>query len=320
MSCQNNTSLAVVIHAEEEFDWEKGFFRTNTSVSHGKELIAFCEQILAMGVKITFAIDYAFISSEQGKQVISHFLPLINKSVEFSAHLHPWVNPPFDTDTTEETEYFSYPGNLTKTNEQAKLEALSSAIHKITGQQPTTYLAGRYGTGKNTAEILKKLGYSTDLSITPFLNLSDEQGPDFSCYNNNVFTENGIVNFPHTSGFVSYFPIVSHHLNKEPKYFKLFNDAVLGKILLKLMGVKRYRLSPEGNGFQAMKKLTTSLTSANTNNLMLSFHSPSVKVGLTPYVTTDIELNAFYNNIFDYITWFKDEISNNFILAGSVRK
>ena len=62
-----------------------------------------------------------------------------------------------------------------------------------------------------------------------------------------------------------------------------------------------------------MKKLTLTLIAIGIDEFIFSFHSPSVKVGLTPYVQTTQELKTFINGTLKYIQWFncnKSEVNN----------
>jgi len=199
---KNNTpKLAIVIHTEEEFDWNSGFFRSNNDVTHGKELIEFCEQMIIASAKITFAMDYAFVNSEQGQRVINHFKSRQEADVEFATHLHPWVTPPFIDENDKVDELNSYPGNLPYQVEFDKLNTLTKKIEELTYTKPFTYLAGRYGVGENSYNILKELGYKIDLSISPFANFSHQQGPNFSNYTNQAIYKNDIKCIPHTKIF-----------------------------------------------------------------------------------------------------------------------
>lgn len=281
------TNLTVVIHTEEEFDWEKGFFRENNKVNHGEELVRFAEQILATGVRLVLAMDYAFVESLQGTAVIEHFQKTMPQNFEFATHLHPWVNPPFDEpsiDGNEIDEFYSYPGNLNSELEEAKLVRLTEFIEEKAGVRPTTYLAGRYGIGKNTYKTLRKLGYTLDVSISAFADFSHQKGPNFSAFNNSETQFKGVKCIPHTTGYVSRVPAFSNFLNMESKNLHRLNNNIFGKALLKLLGVKRVRLSPEGFSFKNMKKLIVSLSEIGVKEFIFSFHSPSVKQGLTPYV------------------------------------
>ncbi len=290
------TPITVIIHTEEEFDWNNGFFRLNNHVTHGAELISFAEQIIETGVELVLAMDYAFVTSKQGCQVIDYFKEKKYQNFNFASHLHPWINPPFNEPTIDGNkieEFYSYPGNLPEALEEAKLTALTEIIEEKTGVRPTTYLAGRYGTGVNTYKILKKLGYTLDVSISAFANFTAQNGPDFSKYNNSELVIEGMACVPHTTGYISVLGGFTNYLNRDSDNLKKFNDSFIGKVVLKLLGVKRVRLSPEGFSYKEMKKLVNSLSEIGVEKQILSFHSPSVKEGLTPYVQNSIQLEKF---------------------------
>ncbi|MGJ8694375.1 MAG: hypothetical protein ACSHW0_18045 [Thalassotalea sp.] len=297
--------LSVVIHTEEEFDWDGGFYRSNNQVSHGKELYQFCEQILELNTHLVLAMDYAFVSSDEGQELIKKCKTNKSNNLEFATHLHPWVNPPFDSNIDKVAELNSYPGNLSYQLECDKLAALTNKITELTNIQPKTYLAGRYGVGENSYRILKELGYETDLSISAFANFTHQQGPNFSQYTNNVVYKDEIKCIPHTTGYISHIKAFSNYLNNTADALSRLNHSLFGKVILKLLGVKRVRLSPEGFTFKEMKKLTLSLLAIGIEEFIFSFHSPSVKVGLTPYVQTKTQLAKFTSDTFQYLKWFQ---------------
>ncbi|NVK54890.1 MAG: hypothetical protein HWE26_04695 [Alteromonadaceae bacterium] len=313
----NSTRLSVVIHTEEEFDWNAGFFASNNGVQHGEELIEFCEELIALGAKIVFAMDYAFVTAEQGQAVIKHFKTHHANDVEFATHLHPWVNPPF-AEQDEAHEKDSYPGNLPAETEQAKLTVLTEAIENLVGYRPATYLAGRYGVGDNTYKILKALGYTVDLSITPFTDYRHQEGPDFSNYNNEEVTIEGIRCIPHSTGFVSYMSPFTDYLNKKAGNLERLNNNLIGKVLLKLLGVRKVRLSAEGYNSKDMLALTSSLIRLGCSHLLYSFHSPTVKMGVTPYTQNQLALGKFKNQTYQYLTQSK-QITHSCIMPNSKR-
>lgn len=307
--------LAIVIHTEEEFDWDGGFYRSNNKVTHGDKLISFCEKLIEQAnAKVTFALDYAFVNSENGQKVIEHFRSNHPESVEFATHLHPWVNPPFNDSTSDKISNFeSYPGNLSADSELAKLTALTNKITSICGQKPTTYLAGRYGVGKHTLANLKTLNYSCDISISPFCDFSHQEGPDFSQFNNDCFVKEGVLHWPHTTAILSIVPSIARWFNENPKQFETLQRNVLTKFLMKLLRVKRQRLSPEGFSLNDLKKITQTQLSLGQSNFILSFHSPSVMSGLTPYVRNKAEEDAFLKTTLDFSKWFKNKYQMNFV-------
>ncbi|WP_165312839.1 hypothetical protein [Vibrio ziniensis] len=305
--------LAIVIHAEEEFDWNRGFYRSNTTVTHADSLIEIVDDIIELGGKVTLAMDYPFVTSEGGCKVVEHYKYVSGDKVEFAAHQHPWVCPPFENSHDEVPAEYSYPGNLTKEQEYAKLKVLTDAIEKATGTRPKTYLAGRYGIGPNTQSILKELAYNMDLSISAYCDFSRQNGPDFSHYSNKRFCDSHITYFPHTSSIISLFPWVSRYLNNRPELFTKIQASLITRLVGKLMRIKRYRLSPEGFTFSQMKQVTESQINIGQTDFLLSFHSPSSTAKLTPYVMHGDDLLKFKQTIADYITWF-NELDNTEIV------
>lgn len=301
------TKLSIVVHTEEEFDWNGGFYRRNNQVTHGKELTEFCKKLIQAGGKVVFAMDYAFVSSEEGKDVIAYFQQHFPEDVEFATHLHPWVNPPFE-DTEPVPEKHSYPGNLPYSLEYDKLKCLTELIEKTVGKRPSTYLAGRYGVGENSYEIMAKLGYTHDVSISAFADFTHQEGPDFSQYTNHVVEKHGIKCIPHSTGYISWFKPFSNYLNQNPNNLAGLNQNVLGKVFLRLLGVEKVRLSAEGFNLKQMKMLAESLRATHSKHLIFSFHSASVKLGCTPYNASPDEHRRFLNDSIEFITMF-----NNFM-------
>jgi hypothetical protein len=281
------TKFSIVIHTEEEFDWSGGFKASNNQVTHERELFSMCENMIKLGCKITCALDYAFVDSTQGKWFIESMLSKHPQSVEFATHLHPWVNPPFANDYDKFIdEQASYPGNLPEALEREKLLVLTEKIHAATGILPTAYLAGRYGVGPNTYKILNDLGYKIDVSVTPFTDYTAQSGPNFFSYNNQSFIKESILCIPHSTGYISYVSAFSDWLNKDYTNLPRLNRSILGKVILKLLGVEKVRLSPEQYTAMQMKKLINSLERIGIEHLIYSFHSSSAMLGGSPYSET----------------------------------
>ncbi len=118
----SEVKLAIVIHAEEEFDWDGGFYRSNTNMTHADSLIELIDEILKLNGKVTLAMDYPFVTSDGGRKVVGYYRACSGDKVEFAAHLHPWVCPPFENSDDPVSEDYSYPGNLSKELEYEKLK------------------------------------------------------------------------------------------------------------------------------------------------------------------------------------------------------
>ncbi len=314
----SGVKLAVVIHAEEEFDWDAGFYRSNTQVTHTDALIELVDEVLRLNGKVTLAMDYPFVTSDGGRKVVDYYKSDSGTRIEFATHLHPWVSPPFENNLDKVSDDTSYPGNLPRDLEFEKLKVLTDTIETITGTRPKTYLAGRYGIGKHTQQILAELGYTLDLSISAYCDFTHQQGPDFSHYTNKRFSDNQITYLPHTSSILSTFSWLDRYLNTKPKLFTQIQSNILARQLGKVLRIRRYRLSPEGFTFEQMKRLTEVQLEIGQQEFVMSFHSPSVKPSLTPYTTSVQEAELLGNELKKYIEWIRQSHSADLILPQSL--
>ncbi|KKD00316.1 MULTISPECIES: hypothetical protein [Photobacterium] len=310
-----DVKLLVVIHAEEEFDWNQGFHSTNTAVTHHHVLIPFMGELIERGAKITLAMDYPFVDSAGGREVIAHCQENGAESVEFAAHLHPWVNPPGIVQDQAVTDFESYPCNLAPELEHEKISRLTERIYAVSGASPVTYLAGRYGYGRWTSEHLRALGYQVDLSISAYCDFSHQQGPDFSDYTNALFVDNTIRHIPHTSSWLSVSRRVEKKANQCPAWCRTVNRNGLSRIFGKLLRLSRHRLSPEGNDLAQLQAITQAQMAIGQDVFVLSFHSPSLVAGMTPYVPTGEDCERLKNTTRRYIDWFQRELNGEVVLA-----
>ncbi|WP_120512935.1 hypothetical protein [Photobacterium salinisoli] len=310
-----DVKLLVVIHAEEEFDWDQGFNASNTAVTHHHALIPFMGELIETGAKITLAMDYPFIESAGGRAVIAHCQKNEAECVEFAAHLHPWVNPPRSAEEQSATDFESYPCNLAPELEYEKISRLTERIHAVSGASPVTYLAGRYGYGPFTSDHLRALGYQVDLSISAYCDFSHQQGPDFSEYTNALFVENAIRHIPHTSSWLSVSKRVEKKANRCPAWCRTVKSKHVSRFLAKVLRLSRHRLSPEGNDLSQLQAITQAQMAIGQDVFVLSFHSPSLVAGMTPYVPTIKDCERLKNTTRCYIEWFQRELNGEIVLA-----
>ena len=71
---------------------------------------------------------------------------------------------------------------------------------------------------------------------------------------------------------------------------------------------ERIRLTPEGITLAELKHLTRTMLKAGKRLFSLSYHSPSLLPGNTPYVRTQGDLREFLTWVEAYIEFFLDEI------------
>src|SRR5215469_2833916 len=279
--------LLVVIDTEEEFDWSKPHSRSETRVDHIKHLGAVQNIFDRYGVRPTYVVDYPVASQEGGYRPLRDWLTAGKCLI--GAHLHPWVNPPFDEEVSARN---SYPGNLPSALEKAKLATLTSAIETNLGIRPTVYRAGRYGIGPATGAILEELGYEIDTSVVPYTDFRRDLGPNFSDFGTSPFwfgAQGRILELPLTVGWHGQLRGFGQRL--QPLLMSNLGLALHAPgILARSHLLERIRLTPEGTSLAELKRLTDTMIAAGERLFVFSFHSPSVVPGNTPYVETQSAL------------------------------
>ena len=301
--------LAVVIDTEEEFDWAKPLARANKNVTsiaaQGKAQEIFARH----GIVPTYVIDYAVANNEDA---VSHLRSFADAGgCEIGTHLHPWVNPP---DQEAVTPFNSYPGNLPSALEAEKLALLTDIIERRFGQRPVVYKAGRYGVGPNTADHLERLGYKIDASVVPYTNFDADGGPNFTAFGPEPYwfgTARRMLELPLSVGFAGFLSERGATL-----YPRLVGGLGLRfrvpGIFARSRMLERIRLSPEGIDSAAHRRLARSLVAQGHKVLTMTYHSPSLAPGHTPYVRSEPDLRAFLSSIDKFLSFFAEQLGGHF--------
>ncbi len=297
-------SLVVVVDTEEEFDWSRPFSASNRSI----ESILYQDETQALfekfGVKPTYVLDYPIVENKKSVDVIKRYFEPGNCMI--GAHLQPWVNPPY---LEEQSNFNSYPGNLSFQSEYRKLKELTEKIEQEFSHRPTIYKAGRYGFGPSTPKILKTLGYQIDLSIVPHTDFSEVEGFDFSSFVNApvwLGDDLDLLEIPLTRGFSGLLAPLG------PRVFQDINGPLgtrlhLPGLLARTGLLERITLTPEGISFEEMKRLTMKMRARGRRIFSLTYHSSTLMPGGSPYVTTDEDRAVFVKTIEQYLEFFFDE-------------
>jgi hypothetical protein len=297
--------LLVVVDAEEEFDWLT-FASTATSVKTMRCQVLAQKIFERYGVVPTYAVDYPVANQEAGYRPLREFLT--DGRCQIGAQLHPWVTPPIVE--TIGVKY-SYPGNLSRELEYDKLRQLTMRIEEAFGIRPTLYRAGRYGTGPNTPEILHALAYQIDCSVVPWSNLSWQGGPDYSSISARPYwfgPNSELLEIPVTAALLGVLRTVGQRLFSIVSS-PIFEACRIPGICARLGLLERIKLTPEGTKISEAMRLTRALLKDNRHQVfVLSYHSPSLEPGHTPYVRTRRDLDRFLAWIEEYLAFFFEEI------------
>lgn len=293
--------LVVVVDTEEEFDWTKPFSRTATSVTNIKSQELAQRLFDRYGVKPLYVVDYPVASQPEGYEPLLAFKT--SGVCDIGAHLHPWVNPPFEEELTSAN---SFAGNLPRALEHAKLARLTDVIAENLGVRPTIYRAGRFGFGPSTADALDSLGYEIDTSIMPLIDFRPMGGPDFRHFSPQPYwlgTQGRLLEVPPTAAYTGVFANAGpwfHHLLDA----RAARTVHLPGLCARLGLFARLRLTPEGVTLRQMQHLTRTMLRAGHRVFNLMYHSASLAPGHTPYVTSRNELDRFLATIEGFLDFF----------------
>jgi glycosyltransferase involved in cell wall biosynthesis len=297
-------SLYVVVDTEAEFDWSKPFDRSLTkvtSVAAQNKTQAIFE---SFGLRPVYVIDYAVASQPEGYEPLRGILE--RHACAIGAHLHPWINPPFEEIISA---FNSFGGNLPRELEERKLQTLTAMIRKNFQVSPVFFKAGRYGLGPHTMDILHRLGFLVDFSILPKTNLAVKGGVDFRSADALPYrvTNTEILSVPMTRAHLGILAPLMPHIQSALQNQMAAEFHVPG--LLSHLGLANtVTLTPEGVSLEEQMQLIRSMLRRGYRTFTLHYHSPSLVPGHTPYVKTEAELKAFLQKIESICEFFFMEV------------
>jgi phosphatidylinositol alpha-1,6-mannosyltransferase len=302
--------LCVIVDAEEEFHWGRPVSARNNATSSIRYQKRAHEVFSCYDVRPTYLVTYPIASDPSAASVLREYLA--DGRCEIGAQLHPWVTPPFGAETEER---LSFPGNLPPALEREKLHRLAQTVRDSFNVQPTVYKAGRYGFGPSTAALLEDEGFLVDTSLIPRTRYTEAGGPDFSTFDYGPFwfgAHRRLLELPVTRALTGLLaettPSVYGMAERKP-----FRSMRAAGLLARAGLLERITLSPEGSDLAAMRRLTRTLLRRGERIFTLSYHSPSLEPGNTPYVRDHRDLAVFLDRISGFLSYFRDELGGVFL-------
>ncbi|MBT2185566.1 polysaccharide deacetylase family protein [Sphingobium nicotianae] len=275
------------IDTEEEFDWAAPFNRNATQVSVTSGMARFQRFIAGAGVRPVYVTDYAVIEDPAANALMREWIA--EGSADIGAHLHPWVTPPHQE---EVNNFNSYSGNLPPALERAKLIALRNRIEERLGIRPIAYRAGRYGVGAHTAALLEEAGFRIDSSVRSRFDYRGQHGPDFTgmpLHPYRAGPQGKLIELPLSTAYVGHLGHWGEKLLPRLQRAWRLSGAFSRSGLL-----ARVPLTPEGVSATECCAAIDSLIAEDVPVLSLSFHSPTLEAGHTPYTRSPADIEGFY--------------------------
>ncbi len=290
------TRFLLSVDTEEEFDWGAGFTRDTHSIVSMPALARGQNFFAGAGVKPLYFIDYPVARNDRAVDAIGSAVAA--GAAHVGAHLHPWVTPPF---VEALSAINSYAGNLAPAIERSKLETVRDLIADRLGVTPIAYRAGRYGLGPNSLALLHELGFRCDSSVRSLFDYREDGGPDYtaaSIHPRWVGDEGRILELPVTSvltGAARWLgPALYRHAGRVP---------LVRSIMARTRLMQRIAISPEGTPADVACAAIDVAVGNGLRLVSISFHSPSLAPGHTPYVRDAADLDRFYSwfdQVFDH--------------------
>ncbi len=283
--------VLLTVDTEEEFDWEGPFKRDGFGLEHVAEIPRFQQFCESLDVSPVYLVDWPIATDPKAIEIIGDAVK--RGKAEVGVQLHPWVNPPFDEEVSVQN---SFAGNLSKDLEAAKFVALRDQIETAFETTPLIYRAGRYGLGPNSADLLKDCGIKVDTSVRSLFDYHIEQGPDYSHHPLSPYwvdPEHQLLELPVTTVYWGILRQLGVPLQRLQRFVPTFYAAFSKFSLL-----ERIALTPEGvTAEEAIRGVDIALDE-QLPVLVLSFHSPSLAPGFTPYAETERDVELLYD-------WFR---------------
>lgn len=289
--------VLLTVDTEEEFDWEGPFTRDEHGLKHVEAIPrfqAFCEEL---GAHPVYLVDWPIASDPRAVEIIGD---AVKRGVaDIGVQLHPWVNPPFDEEVCARN---SYAGSLPRDLEAAKFAALRDRIEEAFATAPLIYRAGRYGLGPHSADILKQNGIRIDTSVRSLFDYRAQFGPDYSNHPLAPYwvdDSRDLLELPVTTVYWGMLRQLGKHIHRAQRHIPTFFSA-----FSKLRLLERIALTPEGvTNEEAIRGIDIALEQ-ELPLLVLSFHSPTLAPGYTPYAESEADVEALYGwlqSIYTYL-------------------
>ena len=278
------TRFTVFVDCEEEFDWSAPVNRAQRATTAMRAFPEAHRRFAGHEVGLTCLVDHP-VAVDPASVAILREVTADGRSA-IGAQLHPWVNPPHDEAVSPRN---SFPGNLPRAQERAKIEALTAAIDHGFGARPLVYRAGRYGLGPDSWALLAAAGYRLSSSVRARYDYRGGGGPDYRAVGNEAWRVGGLIELPLTTVFTGHFRRGGAGL------YDAAGKVPRGRGLLARAGLlNRIALTPEDMPIAQALEAVEVAVADGLQLLTFSFHSPSLVPGHTPYVRDAADLATFW--------------------------
>ncbi|HUL48594.1 MAG TPA: hypothetical protein VLT79_01125 [Gemmatimonadales bacterium] len=294
--------LSVVVSIDtEEDNWDPA--RSGITVENIRELPRLDRFFERLGIRGTYLTTYQVVTTPWARDLLAGLAA--SDRAEVGGHLHPWNTPPLREPLIPRNTMTK---NLPATLQLEKLATLTDALTANLGAAPVSFRAGRYGVGPETLAALVRCGYEVDSSVTPHVSWEEyDDGPSFLAAPDSVYRlDTTDVLRPSAAGPLVEVPISCGFSRGPWSLWAPIDRAVRSPVLrgLHITGalarlgvVQRIMLSPELQSVAEMVALGRQIVAEGLDLLHVTWHSPSLRPGLSPFSLRDADVEALYAKV-----------------------
>src|SRR5437867_1184575 len=306
--------MKLIVTVDTEEDRWGNVRASHYGVENVRALLDFQKLCDELGVKPTYLVTYPVVTDESAAAILRALLE--DGNCEVGAQCHTWNTPPFEEPESKRNTMLS---NLSQDLQHKKMAVLRDAIERHLKISAVSFRSGRWGYSQSVATNLAKLGCKVDSSITPFTDWTSVGGPDFSAVEPRAFRfsaddifheapDGELTEIPVTIGYVGWLSSDMRWCNAVQRVVqrKRFARARLAGIFSKANLIRKVWLSPETSDIAEMIRLARRLNNQGYRFLNLTFHSPSLRAGLTPFVRTQHEEQQLWENVRRFLSFARE--------------
>lgn len=303
--------MKLIVSVDTEEDNWLPFSRSGYTAKNVEQIPRLQRIFAELGVRPTYLITYQVATNATAAAILNEIAQ--SETAEIGTHCHPWNQPPFEEASIIENSMLC---NLPDDLQIRKIEHLHGVIQQRFGFTPTSFRSGRWGYSPAVARALLKLNYKVDSSITAFTDWTVCHGPDFSMMPSRAYrfdvddiykekVDGALLEIPASVGYLQSNTAFSHRVHEAIRRSSLKRLRLLG-ILHGLGWLNQVGLSPEISTLNDMVNLLVRLREQNYQFATLWFHSSTLVPGLTPFVKSRADAEAFLQRIRELLAVSKD--------------
>lgn len=307
MTASRDVLLIVSVDTEED-NWLPA--RVRITVENVQELRRLSRCLDRLGLRTTYFTTYQVAREPRAVELLGEIRAGGGGAAEIGAHLHPWNTPPLEEPLLPRNSMMK---NLPAHLQLAKLQRLTALLSDAFGDAPAAFRAGRYGLGPESVSALHSCGYQLDSSVTPFVNWeTTDDGPTFVGAPLDAYPigGRGDVTVPDAHGPLVEIPLTCGYTRFASRRWLLLDRALRARptrtsavaAVASRSGFARLVvLSPESTSVPDMLALSRGALAGGVRHLHLTLHSPSLRPGLSPWISTAGDVDRLYASLEAYV-------------------